>query len=381
MNTKKTNLQFAPGISIGHFLLINDTGKKTSAGNAIWRCQCDCGTVVKRSTVELQYREKKTCGCILPPEIKSDIRGKQYGLLTVLSYKEDPKITVDPIVRCRCQCGRCIDVQRSKLYSDAVKDCGCLSAPGRKNWTGYQFGELTVMKRSHKRDWLCKCACGGQIIASQDQLLNGEVTNCGCWRTRPVKALAGEKFGRLTALRYVGTKKDLPYWKCRCNCGKELDVSQPQLIMGLKKSCGTCDEMSLVGHKFGMLRVIEDAGMINGYHKWVCKCDCGNPNPVLVAQEHLIHERTKSCGCLRGTAAKSNLRLVDGTSVTKLERTWNSSRIQSNNTSGYNGVYPQTVHGKKTGRWVAQIGFKNHRYYLGLYDKLDDAIQVRKTAE
>ena len=70
-----------------------------------------------------------------------------------------------------------------------------------------------------------------------------------------------------------------------------------------------------------------------------------------------------------------NMRFVDGTSVTKLEKA--SDHLFSTNTSGYNGVYWS----RKNQKWVAQIGFKGKIYYLGSYDRIEDAVEARKKAE
>ncbi len=50
---------------------------------------------------------------------------------------------------------------------------------------------------------------------------------------------------------------------------------------------------------------------------------------------------------------------------------------QKNNSSGQPGVFFK----KKTGRWVAMIGFHKRRIYLGEHDTVEKAIEVRKAAE
>lgn len=44
----------------------------------------------------------------------------------------------------------------------------------------------------------------------------------------------GNKFGRLTVLKYVGNMR----WECRCECGKLHVTSRQHLINGHTKSCG-----------------------------------------------------------------------------------------------------------------------------------------------
>ena len=129
----------------------------------------------------------------------------------------------------------------------------------------------------------------------------------------------------------------------------------------------------LTGKVFGKLTVLELAEWKSGTSYWLCRCECGNETKVRYA--YLISGHTKSCGCLQRGAILDNLRLVDGTSVTKLEAMRN--RTISSNTSGYTGVYRQ----KNSGKWAAQITFKNKTYYLGAYDNIDDAIKARKRGE
>lgn len=59
----------------------------------------------------------------------------------------------------------------------------------------------------------------------------------------------------------------------------------------------------LTGQKFGRLTVIEKGESLvkkNGSKetRQICKCDCGNPNTVLVLAYNLKNGNTKSCGCL-----------------------------------------------------------------------------------
>ena len=54
--------------------------------------------------------------------------------------------------------------------------------------------------------------------------------------------LTGEKFGKLTVIGVGkilkvknGTRK---YWKCKCECGQEIEVISAALVKGKTKSCG-----------------------------------------------------------------------------------------------------------------------------------------------
>jgi hypothetical protein len=58
--------------------------------------------------------------------------------------------------------------------------------------------------------------------------------------TKPRKNVAGQKFGRLTALAPIGVV--MPgkgiVWHCRCDCGKEVGLRGTHLLSGATQSCG-----------------------------------------------------------------------------------------------------------------------------------------------
>lgn len=59
------------------------------------------------------------------------------------------------------------------------------------------------------------------------------------------------------------------------------------------------------GQKFGRLTVVKYAGTNNSNRRngtWECKCECGNI--VIVIGSYLVGGQTKSCGCLKGTRLK-----------------------------------------------------------------------------
>jgi hypothetical protein len=68
---------------------------------------------------------------------------------------------------------------------------------------------------------------------------------------------------------------------------------------------------------------------------------------------------------------KQNLRIVS-----RQENMCNTS-MKSNNKSGVVGVHFD----KRFCKWVAQIGYKGKKIYLGSFLKFDDAVKVRKEAE
>lgn len=90
----------------------------------------------------------------------------------------------------------------------------------------------------------------------------------------------------------------------------------------------------LMGKRFGRLTVIGESNKI-GYHKyWRCKCDCGKE--VNVRAYTLISGDSKSCGCLaRDISRKRNTK--HGGYGTRLYRIWDSmkSRCRNPNSISY----------------------------------------------
>lgn len=250
---------------------------------------------------------------------------------------------------------------------------------------GLQRGNLTVVSATARRKngytvWLCQCYCGGQIELDTRTLQRGTVRDCGCrTKVKPgQRDLSGQRFGRLTALESTGLRdaSGATVWRCRCDCGNEVLTSLSQLTQGYKKSCGCLINppvQDIQGQQFGDLRVIGFGGKKDGQYYWRCQCKCGKT--ATVRQNNLVSGKTKSCGCLQAKVIVDNMKFVDGTSVTLLENA--EKRLISTNTSGHNGVYWN----KKSGKWVAQIGFKGKTYYLGSFGKIEDAVKARERAE
>lgn len=109
-----------------------------------------------------------------------------------------------------------------------------------------------------------------------------------------------------------------------------------------------------------------------GFMVWHCRCDCGNE--VDVSYNSLAYANMRSCGCLKKEHDRKLggfLTHVGGTSVDMLK----SKKVPKNNTTGIKGVY--LIRGKYT----AKIVFQRKAYYLGTYDRLEEAAEARRRAE
>ena len=130
--------------------------------------------------------------------------------------------------------------------------------------------------------------------------------------------------------------------------------------------------LDLTGRSFGSLKVLKKAGGRKSCERsflWECQCSCGNV--VEIPANELTKGLHTSCGCQRVERLKAANRYVDGTSL----RMVYSDKVRRDNTSGYAGIY------RKNNQWAARIQYKGKRYYLGTFEKLEDAVSVRKEAE
>mgnify|MGYP000032386553 CR=1 FL=1 len=113
--------------------------------------------------------------------------------------------------------------------------------------------------------------------------------------------LMGRTFGRLTVIgRAENDKWQKARWLCECECGTKKIILGNDLRSGMTKSCGCfrAEVNDLIGHRFGMLVVLELVSVIKGEPRWRCKCDCGEEKTILGSNLTRIKYSTKSCGCL-----------------------------------------------------------------------------------
>jgi len=107
--------------------------------------------------------------------------------------------------------------------------------------TGDRIGRWTLLEQLPDKKWLCRCDCGTQRPVLERSLRSGGSTNCGCQRKgRTGENITGRKIGRLTALQPLKQRdpKGSVIWRCRCDCGKEVDISYNRLMYTAVKSCG-----------------------------------------------------------------------------------------------------------------------------------------------
>ena len=138
------------------------------------------------------------------PEIKlgyaRDLKGEKFGKLTPLyrtvnyyGHTGNKEAAVQWV--CKCDCGNYTTALAKQMVTGTKRSCGCLwEAHDWHCWpfedlTGQTFGKLTVIEyyglhpTRKTSQWKCKCECGNETIATNQDLKLGDTKSCGCLRS------------------------------------------------------------------------------------------------------------------------------------------------------------------------------------------------------
>lgn len=345
-----------------------------------------------------------------------DLTGRTFGDLTVQKLLENRNGLY--YWQCICVCGNNKIASTRRLKAGTCTNCGCKTKAG-KDLTGKQFGDLTVIRRTDKKDfWACQCVCGNTKIVSCYALLNGNCRSCGCLVTRVnLKDLTGQKFGKLNVLyRAENDKTNHTRWICQCECGNITTVYKDALISGRQISCGCYNREIMhqrtgdnhAGKKYNKYDLSGEYGIgwtsntnkefyfdLEDYEKIKDYC-WRESNGYIITNESRknfkdINKRPPSISLHRLVMnlnndsnmdvdhifhktydnRKSKLRVVTHCDNLK------NHKIFSNNTSGVAGV----SYSNKDKNFEAYITVNQNNINLGYYKNFEDAVKARKEAE
>jgi len=234
--------------------------KKRRASYVIWKCQCDCGNIHEVSSSCLIQGHTKSCGCISKKSGNVDLTGKRFGMLVAIERTDKRRKGAYLVWKCQCDCGSVLDVPQINLLGGVTKSCGCFRKERGLDLTGQRFGLLTAIQPTERRwcssvVWKCQCDCGSVKWVPRDNLVNGNTNSCGCLtesRHRRVDSpgtfidlleesthLTGRRFGLLVAVQPTDKqRKGSIIWECQCDCGNSHRASRHDLLGGIAKSCG-----------------------------------------------------------------------------------------------------------------------------------------------
>ena len=257
-------------------------------GKNKYKCRCSCGVEKSIRKYDLTSGVTKSCG---HKNLDKNLVGRRINDWTILEY------VGNSMYKCRCSCGEIKNIQGYTITSGRSKSCGHNSNKFIDR-TNTRVDNLDIIEYDkEKQKWRCKCECGNAIYRSSYEINKG-YTWCTCKSPNKFTDMTGRQFGEWRVLSYVGNG----YWECECSCGNIKSIQGYSLRSGESTSCG-CKNKKLIGiqnQKFGKLTVIK-------YNRpyWECKCDCGKT--VNVLSHNLRNGSTTSCGCSRILFSKDEI--------------------------------------------------------------------------
>ena len=220
------------------------------------------------------------------------------------------------------------------------------------------FGYLTPIEPTDGRDrkdivWRCRCKCGRMVELPATRLLMGNTLSCGCMKTENILSVSKNIAGTHLVLSL-----------------KE-DVEKPDTRSGYTGVAPKGDSwyayITYQGKRYylGTYSRLEDAVKARARAKELVMEDAQR----LLPEYEAIHRDDYR-------PDRDSLPKVGYLSMRdEKEKTPFRSAVRSDNTSGCPGV--------KWGRssWIAYISYAGKRYVLGYFSKKEDAIAARRNAE
>ena len=169
---------------------------------------------------------------------------------------------------------------------------------------GKKYNMLTVLEFDHKNKaykkyFKCRCDCGKEVVVRADKIESGHTKSCGCiGLSSRINDISGQKFGKITVLKPTERRQSSNVvWECQCDCGRLVYSTGTNLRAGRTKSCGKCNKATdITGLRSGKLVALEPTEeRSNGSVVWKCRCDCGNLHYVTAT--NILRQQIKSCGC------------------------------------------------------------------------------------
>lgn len=151
---------------------------------------------------------------------------------------------------------------------------------------GKKFNSLTVLEVAPKDPklasrclrYVCRCDCGNIVIVNGNSLRTNHTKSCGCERKgKNIRDLTGQRFGLLVTEKIVEVDdRRRAIWRCKCDCGQEVNVPSTELLGKHVTSCG-CKKISLGEHKIKLLLEQMQINFIQQYR--IKNCKYKNPLP------------------------------------------------------------------------------------------------------
>lgn len=114
------------GEIFGKLTVIKQLPERASDGTILWECKCDCGntTIVRASNL----KKTKSCGkCFCG----KDLSNQRFGKLVTIKY-DHTSSSKKSIWKCQCDCGSIVYVSSADLIAGKTQSCGCIKSKGEE---------------------------------------------------------------------------------------------------------------------------------------------------------------------------------------------------------------------------------------------------------
>lgn len=197
------------GKKFGRLIILEKECKIDRYYRKFYYCKCDCGIEKWIRKDSLISKRTESCGCLNKEKVSksnsSDISGRTFGRLFVISRCNYKDKSGNYMYLCRCDCGKEVIKSGRGLNSGQTQSCGCLWRERSKqkkyiDITNRKYYRLTVISyygndRNKQAIWLCKCDCGKKIIVRYRNLINGNTKSCGCYN-RELSSIKSNQYNR-----------------------------------------------------------------------------------------------------------------------------------------------------------------------------------------
>jgi len=177
----------------GFLTIVDEIYNYNGTSTKVYICDCDCGNknVIKHDGYK--WHENSSCGCRSKTKhaevMRKQVDGQKFGRLLVLEtlWDETPFK-----VRCKCDCGNIVVLNKADVQSCHTKSCGCLqreraSETRYVDSSGYVSPLGLKIIKPYQRDakgrmlWECECGlCHSHFYGLPALIKSGKLQSCGC---------------------------------------------------------------------------------------------------------------------------------------------------------------------------------------------------------
>lgn len=146
----------------------------------MWACTCECGKLATVRADNLKKATVPHCGCQKNHDAPNfiDITNQIFDRLTVL-HRVENNIDGDAMWLCECSCGSTRIVKGGSLRSKTTRSCGCLFEEIRSGGTATTHGQSQTSEYSVWS--AMKQRCNNENIAHYDNYGGRGISVCNRW--------------------------------------------------------------------------------------------------------------------------------------------------------------------------------------------------------